>query len=68
MVREFFRGRKLYNGSAVSFLYIETLGSYSDGFTAKWSGYVFGVTFLMAFWFLLFGEGSEINTAIKKSS
>ncbi|BCE09966.1 hypothetical protein RSC2_01762 [Bacillus paralicheniformis] len=30
-------------------LYIETLGSYSDGFTAKWSGYVFGVTFLMAF-------------------
>ncbi|MFN2744059.1 MULTISPECIES: MFS transporter [Bacillus] len=30
-------------------LYIETLGSYSDGFTQKWSGYVFGVTFLMAF-------------------
>lgn len=30
-------------------LYIETLGSYPDGFTQKWSGYVFGVTFLMAF-------------------
>ncbi|UOY90803.1 MFS transporter [Bacillus glycinifermentans] len=30
-------------------LYIKTLGAHPDGFTEKWSGYVFGVTFLMAF-------------------
>lgn len=30
-------------------LYIETLGPYSDQFVKTWSGYVFGVAFLMAF-------------------
>ncbi|WP_418910833.1 multidrug efflux MFS transporter [Bacillus subtilis] len=30
-------------------LYIETLSSFSNGFVQRWSGYVFGITFLMAF-------------------
>ncbi|WP_253907704.1 MFS transporter [Bacillus sp. WMMC1349] len=30
-------------------LYINTFGHHSNGFTEKWSGYVFGITFLMAF-------------------
>lgn len=30
-------------------LYIETFGSYSNEFVQRWSGYVFGITFLMAF-------------------
>jgi MFS family permease len=30
-------------------LYIETLGDYPDQFVKTWSGYVFGVTFFMAF-------------------
>jgi MFS transporter, DHA1 family, multidrug resistance protein len=32
-------------------LYIKTFGSYSDHFVQRWSGYVFGITFLMAFFF-----------------
>ncbi|WP_018921821.1 MFS transporter [Salsuginibacillus kocurii] len=32
-------------------LYIETFGSYSDAYVQRWSGYVFGVTFLVAFLF-----------------
>nr|WP_309222366.1 multidrug efflux MFS transporter [Bacillus tequilensis] len=30
-------------------LYIETLSTFSNGFVQRWSGYVFGITFLMAF-------------------
>ncbi|WP_437368464.1 multidrug efflux MFS transporter [Bacillus inaquosorum] len=30
-------------------LYIETLNTFSNGFVQRWSGYVFGITFLMAF-------------------
>jgi DHA1 family multidrug resistance protein-like MFS transporter len=30
-------------------LYIETLGQFSDAYVQRWSGYVFGVTFLIAF-------------------
>ncbi|MGY3836514.1 MFS transporter [Bacillus atrophaeus] len=30
-------------------LYIETLSTHSNGYVQRWSGYVFGITFLMAF-------------------
>lgn len=30
-------------------LYIETFGNYSDTYVQKWSGFVFGITFLVAF-------------------
>ncbi|MFC0271013.1 MFS transporter [Metabacillus herbersteinensis] len=30
-------------------LYIETFGHFEDGFVQRWSGYIFGVTFLIAF-------------------
>ncbi|WP_209125595.1 MFS transporter [Alkalihalobacillus sp. BA299] len=30
-------------------LYIKTLGDYSDAYVQQWAGYVFGVTFLVAF-------------------
>ncbi len=30
-------------------LFIDTLGDFSDGYVQKWSGFVFGVTFLTAF-------------------
>ncbi|MFC5713034.1 MFS transporter [Thalassorhabdus alkalitolerans] len=32
-------------------LYIETLGDFSDAYVQRWAGYVFGVTFLVAFFF-----------------
>lgn len=32
-------------------LYIETMGSFSDAYVQKWAGYVFGITFLTAFFF-----------------
>lgn len=35
-------------------LYIESLGPYPDAFVQKWSGYVFGITFLTAFLFAPF--------------
>ncbi|TLS38954.1 MFS transporter [Pseudalkalibacillus caeni] len=30
-------------------LYIETFGNYSDAYVQKWAGFIFGVTFLVAF-------------------
>lgn len=30
-------------------LYIETLGSFSDTYVQRWSGFIFGITFLIAF-------------------
>ncbi|PSL44476.1 putative MFS family arabinose efflux permease [Salsuginibacillus halophilus] len=30
-------------------LYIETFGNYSDAYVQRWSGYIFGITFLVAF-------------------
>ncbi|GEL07988.1 MFS transporter [Salisediminibacterium halotolerans] len=30
-------------------IYIETFGSYSDAFVQRWSGFIFGITFLVAF-------------------
>ncbi|MBC2255151.1 lmo2377 family MFS transporter [Listeria ivanovii] len=32
-------------------LYIETFGDYSDAYVQRWAGYIFGVTFLVAFIF-----------------
>ena len=32
-------------------LYLETFGDYSSSFVQRWSGYVFGITFLVAFFF-----------------
>ncbi len=32
-------------------LYIETFGNYSDSYVQRWAGYIFGVTFLVAFIF-----------------
>lgn len=32
-------------------LYIDTLGNYSDSFVQRWSGFIFGITFVTAFLF-----------------
>lgn len=32
-------------------LYIETFGDYSNAYVQRWAGYIFGVTFLIAFIF-----------------
>ncbi|EUJ32405.1 major facilitator family transporter [Listeria floridensis FSL S10-1187] len=48
-------------------LYIETFGQYSAAYVQKWAGLIFGVTFLVASSFRLFGAESGINTVIRKS-
>jgi hypothetical protein len=49
MTTKFFLRTEITSPSLLLSLYIETISPHSGGYVQRWSGYVFGVTFLMAF-------------------